>query len=99
MLRRHTARRSQRRLGELNWIRRVTHGSIENCTTEDQVLIAELHSHPPGAGGQNAVDAANGATTYPGFLTIVVPNFANPLFYDLQRTTSMSMRRQGGGER
>ena len=51
----------------------------------DQVLIAELHSHPPGAGGQNAVDAANGATTYRGFLTIVVPNFANPQFYDLRR--------------
>ena len=51
----------------------------------DQVLIAELHSHPPGAGGQNAVDAANGATTYRGFLTIVVPNFANPHFYDLRR--------------
>jgi len=51
----------------------------------DQVLIAELHSHPPGAGGQNPVDAANGATTYRGFLTIVVPNFANPRFHDLRR--------------
>jgi hypothetical protein len=49
----------------------------------DQVLIAELHTHPPGAGGQNNVDAAHPAATYPGFVTIVVPDFAQPRFYDL----------------
>jgi hypothetical protein len=49
----------------------------------DQVLIAELHTHPPGAGGQNSVDAAHPAATYPGFVTIVVPDFAQPRFHDL----------------
>src|SRR5206468_3948680 len=49
----------------------------------DQVLIAELHTHPPGAGGQNEVDAAHPAATYAGFLTIVVPDFAYPHLYDL----------------
>ncbi|MBI4090735.1 MAG: hypothetical protein HY422_01810 [Candidatus Komeilibacteria bacterium] len=49
----------------------------------DQVLIAELHTHPPGAGGQNEVDAAHPAATYRGFITIVVPDFAQPYFYDL----------------
>ena len=34
----------------------------------DQVLVAELHTHPPGAGGQNEVDAAHPAATYEGFL-------------------------------
>lgn len=51
----------------------------------DQVLIAELHTHPPGAGGQNEVDAAHPAATYPGFLSIVVPEFAYPHLHDLRR--------------
>ena len=50
----------------------------------DQVLLAELHTHPPGAGGQNEVDAAYPAVTYPGFISIVVPDFASPRFYDLR---------------
>jgi hypothetical protein len=50
----------------------------------DQILLAELHTHPPGAGGQNEVDAYNAAIFYPGFITIVVPNFARPRFYDLR---------------
>jgi hypothetical protein len=50
----------------------------------DQVLIAELHTHPPGAGGQNEVDAAHPAATYNGFTSIVVPDFAFPLFHDLR---------------
>ena len=49
----------------------------------DQILIAELHTHPPGAGGQNCVDAAHPAAIYPGFITIVVPDFAQPCFHDL----------------
>jgi hypothetical protein len=52
----------------------------------DQVLLAELHTHPPGAGGQNEVDAAHPAATYPGFISVVVPNFACPRFYDLRKT-------------
>jgi hypothetical protein len=51
----------------------------------DQVLIAELHTHPPGAGGQNDIDAAHPAATYRGFVTIVVPDFAQPRFYDLSQ--------------
>jgi hypothetical protein len=54
--------------------------------TRDQVLIAELHTHPPGAGGQNDVDAAHPAAPYLGFLTIVVPDFAAPFLHDLRDT-------------
>ncbi len=50
----------------------------------DQVLVAELHTHPPGAGGQNEVDAAYPAATYRGFISIVVPDFAFPIFHDLR---------------
>jgi len=50
----------------------------------DQILLVELHTHPPGAGGQNAVDAANAALYYNGFKTIVVPDFGLPQFYDLR---------------
>jgi len=52
----------------------------------DQVLLIELHTHPPGAGGQNPVDAAHPATVYPGFISIVVPNFGFPKLYDLRET-------------
>jgi hypothetical protein len=46
----------------------------------DQLLLVELHTHPPGAGGQNDVDAAHPAATYRGFLSIVVPDFSFPRF-------------------
>ncbi len=52
----------------------------------DQVIVAELHTHPPGGGGQNEVDAAHPATTYSGFISIVVPDFAAPYFHDLRTT-------------
>ena len=52
----------------------------------DQILLVELHTHPPGAGGQNEVDAANAAATYPGFISIVVPDFAAPNLWDLRNT-------------
>jgi len=52
----------------------------------DQVLLVELHTHPPGAGGQNEVDAAHPAAPYPGFISVVVPDFAFPHFYDLRET-------------
>lgn len=52
----------------------------------DQVLLVELHTHPPGGGGQNEVDAAHPATTYRGFISIVVPGFAFPHFYDLRES-------------
>ncbi|MBW3595885.1 MAG: hypothetical protein KY475_01265 [Planctomycetes bacterium] len=66
------------RLGDLHAI----HGALRE---RDQVLIAELHTHPPGAGGQNEVDAAHAAAPYPGFITVVVPDFAAPFFHDLRR--------------
>lgn len=47
----------------------------------DQVLLIELHTHPPGAGGQNEVDAAHPASTHHGFISIVVPDFG---FLDLR---------------
>ena len=50
----------------------------------DQILLVELHTHPPGAGGQNDVDAANSAMFYKGFKAIVVPDFGLPKFYDLR---------------
>lgn len=56
----------------------------EQLRRRDQVLIAELHTHPPGAGGQNEVDAAHAAAPYPGFITVVVPDFAHPHFHDLR---------------
>jgi len=58
------------------------HGALRQ---HDQILIAELHTHPPGAGGQNEVDAANAAATYPGFISMVVPNFAAPHLFDLRK--------------
>lgn len=61
----------------------------------DQVLLAELHTHPPGAGGQNEVDAAHPASTHYGFLSIVVPDFAYPYLYDLRRTHVYSYRGAG----
>lgn len=52
--------------------------------TLDQILLVELHSHPPGAGGQNSVDAAHPAATYRGFISMVVPDFASPELHDLR---------------
>lgn len=52
----------------------------------DQILVAELHTHPPGAGGQNEVDAAYPAAPYPGFISVVVPDFAAARLYDLRDT-------------
>lgn len=42
---------------------------------EGLVLMAELHTHPPGASGQSYLDSLNPATTYRGFVSIVVPDF------------------------
>lgn len=58
----------------------------EQLRVLDQVLLVELHTHPPEGGGQNAVDAANPAATYRGFISIVVPDFAFPAFRNLKRT-------------
>lgn len=52
----------------------------------DQILLIELHTHPPGAGGQNEVDAAHPAVPSKGFISIVVPDFAHPKFYDIRNT-------------
>lgn len=61
----------------------------------DQILLVELHTHPPGAGGQNHVDANNAACFYPGFMTIVVPDFAAPKFYDLRDSYVYTYERDG----
>jgi hypothetical protein len=60
------------------------HALHSRLRDRDQVLIAELHTHPPGAGGQNDVDAAHAAAPYPGFLTVVVPDFAYPFLHDIR---------------
>ncbi len=49
----------------------------------DQILLIELHTHPPGAGPQNEVDANNAASTREGFVSIVVPDFGLPRFDSL----------------
>lgn len=59
------------------------HGKLREL---DQVLLVELHSHPPHAGGQNEVDAAHPAATYRGFISIVVPDFGFPRFCDLKQS-------------
>lgn len=61
----------------------------------DQVLLVELHTHPPGAGGQNDTDAENAASTHQGFISIVVPNFAEPHLYDLRQTWVYEYAGQG----
>lgn len=62
----------------------LTYRELSRLQTElrqlDQVLLVELHTHPPGGGGQNEVDAAHPAATYRGFVTVVVPDFAHPRF-------------------
>lgn len=54
----------------------------------DQLLLVELHTHPPGASlgteGQNSVDASNALCYHQGFISIIVPNFGYPYFYDLR---------------
>jgi len=54
----------------------------------DQLLLIELHTHPPGAtigiDGQNKVDASNGLCCHKGFISIIVPDFGAPHFYDFR---------------
>lgn len=50
----------------------------------DQVLLVELHTHPPMAGGQNEVDAAHPAAPYSGFISVVVPDFGFVNLADLR---------------
>lgn len=71
--------------GRIHLSRKQFQGMHAAMRERDQVLVAELHTHPPGAGGQNDVDAAHAAAPYPGFHTIVVPDFAAPFFHDLRR--------------
>lgn len=68
--------------GRIHLRRRELSALHERLCTLDLVLVTELHTHPPGAGGQNEVDAANAAATYPGFTSIVVPDFGFPRFSD-----------------
>lgn len=71
-------------------------GELHEALREnDQVLVAELHTHPPGAGDQNEVDAANAAATYPGFLSLVIPNFAVPYLFDLRQVHTYEYESEG----
>lgn len=65
----------------------------------DQILLVELHTHPPGAGGQNDVDAANAAVYYKGFKSIVVPNFGLPKFYSLLNCHVYDYQKNGAWRR
>ncbi|MHC4398742.1 MAG: hypothetical protein ACYTG0_03590 [Planctomycetota bacterium] len=60
------------------------HALHHELRTRDQVLLIELHTHPPGAGGQNEIDAAHPAAPYRGYVSVVVPDFAYPCFRDLR---------------
>jgi len=71
--------------GRIHLRRQHLHRLHAALRERDQVLITDLHTHPPGAGGQNDVDAAHAAAPYPGFVTIVVPDFAAPVLHDLRR--------------
>lgn len=67
----------------------------EKLRVLDLVLTVELHTHPPLAGGQNDVDAANASASYNGFISIVVPDFAAPRFHDIRSAYVYEYR--GGG--
>ena len=71
--------------GRVSLNRKQLHSMHKALRDRDQVLLVELHTHPPGAGGQNEVDAENAAAPYPGFITIVVPDFAAPYLHDIRR--------------
>jgi len=57
----------------------------QSLREHDQLLLIELHTHPYGTGGQNTVDASNALSYHNGFITIVVPDFGYPHFYDLRK--------------
>lgn len=69
--------------GRIHLDRRELRVLQETLRGLDQVLLFELHTHPPGAGGQNEVDAAHPAAPYPGFITVVVPDFGDVNLADL----------------
>lgn len=73
------------RYGHIHLNRQILGSMHRRLIDFDQILLAELHTHPPGAGGQNDVDAANSTLFYNGFKAIVVPDFGLPNFYDLRR--------------
>jgi hypothetical protein len=73
------------RYGHIHLDRQVLGFMHRRLIDLDQILLVELHTHPPGAGGQNDVDAANSTLFYKGFKAVVVPDFGLPKFYDLRR--------------
>jgi len=81
--------------GRVELHREELHALHQELQQRDQVLLAELHTHPPGAGGQNEVDAFHSASCYPGFLTIVVPEFAHPYFWDPRGAYVYEYQRNG----
>jgi proteasome lid subunit RPN8/RPN11 len=42
----------------------------------DQVLLAQIHSHP-GSAFHSSTDDMNAASPWPGYISVVVPNFGN----------------------
>lgn len=81
--------------GRIHLRRRELSALHARLRTLDLVLVTELHTHPPGAGGQNDIDAANAAANYRGFTSIVVPDFAFPRFRD-PREAYVYRYEQGG---
>ena len=60
----------------------------------DLLLVAQIHTHP-GDHGHSAGDDGNAVSSLPGFLSIVVPNFAQA--EDLVLSESYVHRYQGAG--
>lgn len=77
----HPAVRSH--YGRVALDRRTVHRVMECLRQRDQVLVAELHTHPPGAGGQNESDAGHTMSCHDGSIAVVVPDFGGPRFADL----------------
>ena len=69
--------------GRVHLDRKLLSSMYKKLIELDQILLVELHTHPPRAGGQNDVDAANAAVYYKGFKSVVVPNFGLPKFQSL----------------
>lgn len=61
----------------------------------DHLLLVELHTHPPNARGQNSVDASNALCYHQGFISIVVPDFGYPIFYDLRKCYIYEYKNKG----
>lgn len=78
--------------------RKEVHRIMECLRKKDQILIVELHTHPPGAGGQNESDAAHTMSCHNGSIAVVVPDFGAPRFSDLSNSFVYEYRTPSGWE-